>query len=44
MVAFCGFEVVLVFITEAIGKPNLVDPNGQEVEAARALGVVFGDE
>jgi 6-phosphofructokinase 1 len=44
MVALRGPEVVSVPITEAIGKPNLVDPNGQEVEAARALGVVFGDE
>jgi 6-phosphofructokinase 1 len=44
MVALRGSDVVAVPIAEAVGKPNLVDPQGQQVEAARALGVVFGDE
>jgi 6-phosphofructokinase 1 len=43
MVALRTPDIVSVPITEAIGKPNVVDPDGQLVTAARALGVVFGD-
>ncbi len=44
MVALRGTEIVAVPITEAIGKPNRVDPGGQLISAARDLGIVFGDE
>jgi 6-phosphofructokinase 1 len=37
-------DIVAVPIADAIGRPKLVDPQGQMVSAARALGVVFGDE
>lgn len=44
MVALRGTKIVSVPITEAIGKPNRVDPKGQLISTARDLGIVFGDE
>ena len=44
MVALRGNEIVAVPITDAIGKPNRVDPDGQLVTTAKATGIVFGDE
>jgi len=44
MVSLRTPDIVTVPLAEAIGKPKRVDPHGQMVEAARALGVVFGDE
>jgi 6-phosphofructokinase 1 len=44
MTALRGTEIVPVSIAEAVGHQKLVDPNGSMVRAARALGVVFGDE
>lgn len=43
MVTLSGLEVRDCDIQDAINKPNLVDPNGQMVQAARALGVCMGD-
>jgi 6-phosphofructokinase 1 len=42
MVALDTPNIVTVPITEAIGKPRVVDPNGQLVAAARAVGIEFG--
>ncbi len=44
MVALRGDEVVAVPMAEAIGRLKRVDPQGQLVTAARAIGIVFGDE
>ncbi len=44
MVALRTPDIVTAPIAEAVGSPKRVDPKGQLVEAARALGVVFGDE
>jgi len=44
MVALKTPDIVAVPISEAVGRPNRVDPKGQLVETARALGVVFGNE
>jgi phosphofructokinase-like protein len=44
MVAVHGDEIVAVPLAEAIGRLKRVDPEGQLVRAARAIGVVFGDE
>jgi phosphofructokinase-like protein len=44
MVALRTPRIVAVPISEAIGRQRLVKPDGQMVTAARALGVVFGDE
>lgn len=43
MVALRTPEIVAVPIAEAVARPNLVDPNGQLVAAARAVGICFGD-
>ena len=44
MVALRGTELVVVPLEEAVDKPKRVDPRGGMVEAARSLGIVFGDE
>ncbi len=44
MVALRGDEIVAVPLAEAIGRLKRIDPDGQLVRAARAIGVVFGDE
>ncbi|MEL6178137.1 MAG: ATP-dependent 6-phosphofructokinase, partial [Myxococcota bacterium] len=43
MVTLHGLEIDHCDIREAIDKPNLVDPEGQMVQAARALDVCVGD-
>ena len=43
MVALRTPDIVNVPIAEAIGDANLVDPNGQLVRAAKAVGICFGD-
>lgn len=44
MVALRGDHVAPVPIEAAINRLKRVDPEGEEVRAARCLGVVFGDE
>jgi len=44
MVAISGDEIVAVPLADAIGRLKRVDPQSQLVRAARAIGVVFGDE
>ncbi|MBW2464906.1 MAG: 6-phosphofructokinase [Deltaproteobacteria bacterium] len=44
MVALRTPDIVSVTLEEALGAPKRVDPAGQLVETARALGVAFGDE
>lgn len=42
MVALRGQEIVTVPIAEAVGHPKLVDPNGELVRTARAVGIELG--
>lgn len=42
MVCLRGRDIGSVEIEEAVGKLKLVDPNGQMVQAAEQLGIVFG--
>jgi 6-phosphofructokinase 1 len=44
MVALRTPNIVTVTLDEALSAPKRVDPNGQMVETARAVGVTFGDE
>jgi phosphofructokinase-like protein len=44
MVALRGDEIVTVPLADAIGRLKRVDPSGQLVQQARAIGIVFGDE
>ncbi len=44
MVALHNDEIVSVPICEAIGRVKRVDPSCQLVQAARSVGIVFGDE
>jgi phosphofructokinase-like protein len=44
MVALRGDEIVAVPLADAIGRLKKVDPQCQLMKAARALGIVFGDE
>ncbi len=44
MVALQGDEIVSVPLADAIGRLKRVDPSGQLVKEARAIGIVFGDE
>jgi len=44
MVALRGGDIVSIPIIDAIRTPKLVDPGSQFIEAARALGVSFGDD
>ena len=43
MVALRDARVISVPITEAIGRMKAVDPHGDMVQTARAVGVCFGD-
>lgn len=43
MVCLRGESVQAVDIAEAVGHLKLVDPNGELVSAARAMGICFGD-
>ena len=43
MVALRGSHVVPVDVAEACGKMKLVDPDGELVRVAKAVGVCFGD-
>ena len=43
MVSYQSYHVDSVSIAEAVEKPRLVDPEGEIVETARALGISFGD-
>jgi 6-phosphofructokinase 1 len=43
MVALIGNKLLLVPLAEAVGKQKLVDPEGELVATARAMGVSFGD-
>jgi hypothetical protein len=42
MVALRGTEIVDVPLGEALAIPKRVDPEGEPVKMARALGIVFG--
>jgi 6-phosphofructokinase 1 len=44
MVALRTPDIVSVTLEEALGAPKRVDPEGQLLKTARAVGVVFGDE
>lgn len=43
MVAFTGPQIGAIKISDAIGKPKAVRPEGNLVRTARALGICFGD-
>ena len=43
MVCLRGESVQAVDIAEAVGHLKLVDPHGEMVAAARAMGICFGD-
>ena len=43
MVSYQRYHVGSVPIADAVRKLNLVDPDGEIVEAARAVGISFGD-
>ena len=44
MVALQNNRIVTLPITDVVGKPNHVDEAGELVAAARAIGIVFGNE
>lgn len=43
MVAYRHPDIISVPLTEAIGKPNFVDPDCDLVRTARGIGISFGD-
>jgi 6-phosphofructokinase 1 len=43
MVSYQAYHVDSVTIEEAVNKLRLVDPNGEVVQAARAVGICMGD-
>ena len=43
MVCLRGERIGAVDIAQAIGKLKTVDPDGQLVQAAKAIGISFGD-
>ena len=43
MVSYQAYHVDSVPIEEAVNKLKLVDPEGEIVGAARAVGISFGD-
>jgi ATP-dependent phosphofructokinase / diphosphate-dependent phosphofructokinase len=43
MVAYRHPDIISVPLTEAIGKPNYVEPTSDLVRTARGLGISFGD-
>lgn len=44
MVAFDGFEVISVPLSETAGKLKYVDPKGDAIREAKDMGLCFGDE
>jgi 6-phosphofructokinase 1 len=42
MVALKGTEVITVPLVDVIGKPKLVNPRSEIVDAAKAIGIEFG--
>ncbi len=44
MVSYQSYHVDSVLISEAVEKPRLVDPDGEIVSTARAVGICFGDQ
>ena len=44
MVAFDGFEVVNVPLSEVAGKLKYVNPKGDAIREAKDMGICFGDE
>jgi ATP-dependent phosphofructokinase / diphosphate-dependent phosphofructokinase len=44
MVCLRGTKIQSVRLDEAVGAQNLVDPQGDKVRAARAIGITFGDQ
>ena len=43
MVCLRGTRIESLPIEQAVSAPRLVDPQGEEVRAARAVGTCFGD-
>ena len=43
MVALRGGKIVSVDVADAIGRLKSVDPKGELVRTARAIGIGFGD-
>jgi 6-phosphofructokinase 1 len=43
MVALRGDSIIAVDVAHAIGHLKSVNPNGEIVRAARAIGIGFGD-
>ena len=43
MVCLRGERIEAVDIVEAVGRVKTVDPSGQLVATARAIGICFGD-
>jgi len=43
MVCLRSGRIEAVHIAHAIGRMKMVDPHGQFVETARAIGICFGD-
>ena len=43
MVALQGTSIQPVSLAEAVGRERKVDPGGEEVAAARAIGIELGD-
>ncbi len=43
MVCLQAGKIESVTLAEAVGKSKTVDPNGDHVRAARAVGISFGD-
>jgi phosphofructokinase-like protein len=43
MVAVRADQIISVPIVDAVSRPKYVDPDGEIVEAARSLGISFGD-
>jgi 6-phosphofructokinase 1 len=44
MVSYQSYHVGSVPIAEAVAKTKTVEPNGEIVQAARAIGISFGDQ
>ena len=44
MVAFDGYEVVNVALSDVAGKLKYVDPKGAAIQEAKDMGICFGDE
>ncbi len=44
MVSYQSYHVDSVLISEAVEKPRLVEPDGEFVSTARAVGICFGDQ